>query len=169
MIESSVALSTLASAIAPPPPIAETVARATTPDQASSSAERSTGSFATRYFRFNLRYDPLDQQLYYVFKNPISGDVVDESPSVRSVRSPGSLRSPQITEQVVSAGAQSSGSGPASTGAAVSAGASAASSGPKSAAPAAPGASAAPSAPGASSGASSGGEQGRGSAIDSRI
>ena len=153
MIEASAALTTLASAVAPPSPTSEATLRAPSADQPKSAADRSGGSNSIRYFRFNLRYDAVDQQLYFVFKNPVTGAVVDEAPSERSVRSSIVNRSSVVSERP---SAPSGGQTAAS-----SDGASSPPASPKSGAPATSGA---PGAPGASSG-----ELGRGSAVDSRI
>ena len=161
MIDASAALFPLASAIASPPPVAEANLRAPAAEQPQGSAERGGGANAIRYFRFNLKYDAVDQQLYFVFKNPITGAVIDEAPSERSVRSAVANRSSSLTETVATpTGGQS---------AASSDGSSAPATGARVGAPPVQGAPGAPSAPGASSGAASGGEIGRGSAIDSRI
>ena len=158
MIEASAALSTLAAAIAAPPPAAEANLRAPAADQPQKSAERAGGANPIRYFRFNLKYDAVDQQLYFVFKNPVTGAVIDEAPSERSVRSPIANRQSALVDTASApTGSQS---------AAASDGSSAPSSGGRVGAPPVQGA---PAAPGASSGASSGGEVGRGSAVDSRI
>jgi len=161
MIEASAALSTLASAIAPPPPAAEANLRAPAADQPQGSTERKTGANAIRYFRFNLKYDAVDQQLYFVFKNPVTGAVVEEAPSVRSVRSQITTRASALNE---SSSTPTSGQ---STGAAD--GTSASSSATKFGATSTQGAPGAPSAPGSPAGSSSGSEVSRGSAVDSRI
>ncbi len=156
MIEASAAISTLASAIAPPPPIVEAQVRAPVADQPTVSAERAAPLTSLRYFRFNLKYDAADKRLYVVFKNPVSGDVVEQLPN--SSRGAVSSRPTQTTTERSDQPAPSTGGSAPTT---------------KSAAPPAPGPSAAPSAPGAgaaAAAASSGGsEVSRGSAVDSRI
>jgi hypothetical protein len=151
MIEPSAALTTIASAVAPPPAASEANLRAPTAEQPQGSSGRSTGVSSIRYFRFNLRYDAVDQQLYFVFKNPVTGAVVGEAPSERSVRSTVANRPSASGEFAATprAGqpAPAEGAAPASSGSKLGA----------------PGAQAAPAAP------ASGGEAGRGSAVDSRI
>lgn len=154
MIETSAALSNLASAVAPPPPAAEANLRAPTADQPQGATGRNSGVNAIRYFRFNLKYDAVDQQLYFVFKNPVTGAVIDEAPSERSVRAQIANRQSSLS---VAASTPTSGQS-----AGASEGSSTPSTGARVGAPVAPGAPAAP-------GASSGGEVGRGSAVDSRI
>jgi len=154
MIEASAALSNLAAVAPPPPTPVETQVRAPVADQPTVGRDASSPISDLRYFRFNLKYDTSSQQLYVVFKNQYTGDVVDETLNSNPVRISSGRAS--VSQEVAASPAPAAGTGaprPQSVAAA-------------SPAPAAPGVSAAPVAPGAGSG--SGSDTARGGAIDTR-
>ena len=153
----SVAVSTIAAPIAPPPPPVEVQVRPTVADQPTVAPEGARSGAVLRYFRFNLKYDAANQQLYVIFKNPVSGAITDQTPR----------NSSPVTQTVslASVSATSIPSPRASTGSGESAPAPVVA-GPKFSAPSTAGA---PGAPGEGGSSSGGSEVSRGSAVDSRI
>lgn len=153
----SVAVSTIASPIAPPPPPVEVQVRPTVADQPTVASEGSRSGAVLRYFRFNLKYDAANQQLYVIFKNPVSGAIIDQTPRNSSpVTQTASLASVSATSTPApraGAGSGESTPPPVVAGPKVS---TASTAGP-------------PGAPGEASSSSSGSDVSRGSAVDSRI
>jgi hypothetical protein len=153
----SVAVSTIAAPIAPPPPPAEVQVRPTVADQPTAASEGARSGAVLRYFRFNLKYDAANQQLYVIFKNPVSGAITDQTPRNSSpVTQTVSLASVSATS--APAPRASAGSGESTPTPVVA--------GPKFSAPSTAGA---PGAPGEGSSSGGGSEVSRGSAVDSRI